>query len=69
MVDMNWDVVFEKVLMFGFVFNKGRLNCDFIFEFEEMILEFKLFYKKKKWLVKNRFRDSMKDSCLLNGYL
>uniref|UniRef100_A0A2I3LP39 Serine/threonine-protein kinase 32B n=2 Tax=Cercopithecinae TaxID=9528 RepID=A0A2I3LP39_PAPAN len=69
LADMNWDVVFEKALMPGFVPNKGRLNCDPTFELEEMILESKPLHKKKKRLAKNRSRDSTKDSCPLNGHL
>nr|XP_005554514.2 serine/threonine-protein kinase 32B isoform X3 [Macaca fascicularis] len=69
LADMNWDAVFEKALMPGFVPNKGRLNCDPTFELEEMILESKPLHKKKKRLAKNRSRDSTKDSCPLNGHL
>ncbi|XP_064219974.1 serine/threonine-protein kinase 32B isoform X4 [Aotus nancymaae] len=69
LADMNWDAVFEKALMPGFVPNKGRLNCDPTFELEEMILESKPLHKKKKRLAKNRSRDGTKDSCLLNGHL
>nr|XP_042141845.1 serine/threonine-protein kinase 32B isoform X3 [Peromyscus maniculatus bairdii] len=69
MADMNWDAVFEKALMPGFVPNKGRLNCDPTFELEEMILESKPLHKKKKRLAKHRSRDSTKDSCPLNGHL
>ncbi|ERE89829.1 serine/threonine-protein kinase 32B [Cricetulus griseus] len=69
MADMNWDAVFEKALMPGFVPNKGRLNCDPTFELEEMILESKPLHKKKKRLAKHRSRDSAKDSCPLNGHL
>uniref|UniRef100_A0A2K6LWD7 Serine/threonine kinase 32B n=2 Tax=Rhinopithecus TaxID=542827 RepID=A0A2K6LWD7_RHIBE len=69
LADMNWDAVFEKALMPGFVPNKGRLNCDPTFELEEMILESKPLHKKKKRLAKNRSRDSAKDSCPLNGHL
>lgn len=67
--DMNWDAVFDKALMPGFVPNKGRLNCDPTFELEEMILESKPLHKKKKRLAKHRSRDSTKDSCPLNGHL
>ncbi|XP_019063409.1 serine/threonine-protein kinase 32A isoform X2 [Fukomys damarensis] len=52
MNDMNWDAVFEKRLIPGFVPNKGRLNCDPTFELEEMILESKPLHKKKKRLAK-----------------
>ncbi|XP_034807796.1 serine/threonine-protein kinase 32B isoform X1 [Pan paniscus] len=69
LADMNWDAVFEKALMPGFVPNKGRLNCDPTFELEEMILESKPLHKKKKRLAKNRSRDGTKDSCPLNGHL
>ncbi|EDL37528.1 serine/threonine-protein kinase 32B [Mus musculus] len=69
LADMNWDAVFEKALMPGFVPNKGRLNCDPTFELEEMILESKPLHKKKKRLAKHRSRDSTKDSCPLNGHL
>ncbi|KAL6040128.1 hypothetical protein STEG23_000129, partial [Scotinomys teguina] len=65
MADINWDAVFEKALMPGFVPNKGRLNCDPTFELEEMILESKPLHKKKKRLAKHRSRDSTKDSCPL----
>eukprot|EP00074_Homo_sapiens_P050964 XP_005248039.1 serine/threonine-protein kinase 32B isoform X4 [Homo sapiens] len=69
LADMNWDAVFKKALMPGFVPNKGRLNCDPTFELEEMILESKPLHKKKKRLAKNRSRDGTKDSCPLNGHL
>ncbi|XP_028614080.1 serine/threonine-protein kinase 32B isoform X2 [Grammomys surdaster] len=69
LADMNWDAVFKKALMPGFVPNKGRLNCDPTFELEEMILESKPLHKKKKRLAKHRSRDSTKDSCPLNGHL
>uniref|UniRef100_A0ABK0L446 Serine/threonine kinase 32B n=1 Tax=Rattus norvegicus TaxID=10116 RepID=A0ABK0L446_RAT len=69
LADMNWDAVFNKALMPGFVPNKGRLNCDPTFELEEMILESKPLHKKKKRLAKHRSRDSTKDSCPLNGHL
>ncbi|XP_049622385.1 serine/threonine-protein kinase 32B [Suncus etruscus] len=69
LADMNWDAVFEKALMPGFVPNKGRLNCDPTFELEEMILESKPLHKKKKRLAKNRSKDSTKASCPLNGHL
>ncbi|KAM9238119.1 serine/threonine-protein kinase 32B isoform 2-T2 [Dugong dugon] len=69
LANMNWDAVFEKALMPGFVPNKGRLNCDPTFELEEMILESKPLHKKKKRLAKNRSKDSTKDSCPLNGHL
>ncbi|XP_069352105.1 serine/threonine-protein kinase 32B isoform X2 [Eulemur rufifrons] len=69
LADMNWDAVFEKTLMPGFVPNKGRLNCDPTFELEEMILESKPLHKKKKRLAKNRSKDGTKDSCPLNGHL
>ncbi|XP_023571141.1 serine/threonine-protein kinase 32A isoform X2 [Octodon degus] len=52
MNDMNWDAVFEKRLIPGFIPNKGRLNCDPTFELEEMILESKPLHKKKKRLAK-----------------
>ncbi|KAJ8780305.1 hypothetical protein J1605_011569 [Eschrichtius robustus] len=69
LADMNWDAVWEKALMPGFVPNKGRLNCDPTFELEEMILESKPLHKKKKRLAKNRSKDGTKDSCSLNGHL
>uniref|UniRef100_A0A8C8ZVX8 non-specific serine/threonine protein kinase n=1 Tax=Prolemur simus TaxID=1328070 RepID=A0A8C8ZVX8_PROSS len=69
LADVNWDAVFEKTLMPGFVPNKGRLNCDPTFELEEMILESKPLHKKKKRLAKNRSKDGTKDSCPLNGHL
>ncbi|XP_022422730.1 serine/threonine-protein kinase 32B [Monodon monoceros] len=69
LADMNWDAVWEKALMPGFVPNKGRLNCDPTFELEEMILESKPLHKKKKRLAKNRSKDGTKDSCPLNGHL
>ncbi|XP_012928513.1 serine/threonine-protein kinase 32B isoform X2 [Heterocephalus glaber] len=69
LADMNWDAVFEKALMPGFVPNKGRLNCDPTFELEEMILESKPLHKKKKRLAKHRSRDGTKDTCPLNGHL
>ncbi|XP_029419367.1 serine/threonine-protein kinase 32B isoform X2 [Nannospalax galili] len=69
LADMNWDAVFKKALMPGFVPNKGRLNCDPTFELEEMILESKPLHKKKKRLAKHRSKDSRKDSCSLNGHL
>ncbi|XP_021563500.1 serine/threonine-protein kinase 32B-like [Carlito syrichta] len=69
LADVNWDAVFAKELMPGFVPNKGRLNCDPTFELEEMILESKPLHKKKKRLAKNRSRDGTKDSCPLNGHL
>ncbi|XP_024597558.1 serine/threonine-protein kinase 32B [Neophocaena asiaeorientalis asiaeorientalis] len=69
LADVNWDAVWEKALMPGFVPNKGRLNCDPTFELEEMILESKPLHKKKKRLAKNRSKDGTKDSCPLNGHL
>ncbi|KFO25751.1 Serine/threonine-protein kinase 32B [Fukomys damarensis] len=69
LADMNWDAVFEKALMPGFVPNKGRLNCDPTFELEEMILESKPLHKKKKRLAKHRSKDGTKDTCPLNGHL
>ncbi|XP_004624633.1 serine/threonine-protein kinase 32B [Octodon degus] len=69
LTDMNWDAVFEKALLPGFVPNKGRLNCDPTFELEEMILESKPLHKKKKRLAKHRSKDSTKDTCTLNGHL
>ncbi|KAM6150333.1 serine/threonine-protein kinase 32B isoform 2-T2 [Erethizon dorsatum] len=69
LADMNWDAVFEKALMPGFVPNKGRLNCDPTFELEEMILESKPLHKKKKRLAKHRSKDGTKDICPLNGHL
>ncbi|XP_059943298.1 serine/threonine-protein kinase 32B isoform X1 [Mesoplodon densirostris] len=69
LADMNWDAVWEKALMPGFIPNKGRLNCDPTFELEEMILESKPLHKKKKRLAKNRSKDGTKESCPLNGHL
>ncbi|XP_048220173.1 serine/threonine-protein kinase 32B [Perognathus longimembris pacificus] len=69
LADMNWDAVFQKTLMPGFVPNKGRLNCDPTFELEEMILESKPLHKKKKRLAKHRSKDGTKESCPLNGHL
>nr|XP_051685678.1 serine/threonine-protein kinase 32B isoform X2 [Oryctolagus cuniculus] len=69
LADVNWDAVFEKALMPGFVPNKGRLNCDPTFELEEMILESKPLHKKKKRLAKHRSKDGTKDGCPLNGHL
>ncbi|XP_006010142.2 serine/threonine-protein kinase 32A [Latimeria chalumnae] len=60
MTDVNWDAVVEKKITPGFLPNKGRLNCDPIFELEEMILESKPLHKKKKRLAK-KVRDNKKD--------
>ncbi|KAL2083557.1 hypothetical protein ACEWY4_021330 [Coilia grayii] len=67
--DVNWDAVYEKREIAGFVPNKGRLHCDPTFELEEMILESQPLHKKKKRLAKNRSRDNSKDSQSENDYL
>ncbi|KAI5628855.1 serine/threonine-protein kinase 32B isoform X2 [Silurus asotus] len=54
LVDMNWDAVLEKGVSPGFTPNRGRLNCDPVFELEEMILESKPLHKKKKRLSKSK---------------
>ncbi|KAK3553064.1 hypothetical protein QTP86_031174, partial [Hemibagrus guttatus] len=54
LADMNWDAVLEKAVSPGFTPNRGRLNCDPVFELEEMILESKPLHKKKKRLAKSK---------------
>ncbi|XP_053505479.1 serine/threonine-protein kinase 32B-like [Ictalurus furcatus] len=54
LADMNWDAVLEKGVSPGFTPNRGRLNCDPVFELEEMILESKPLHKKKKRLAKGK---------------
>ncbi|XP_047656430.1 serine/threonine-protein kinase 32B isoform X2 [Tachysurus fulvidraco] len=54
LADTNWDAVLEKAVSPGFTPNRGRLNCDPVFELEEMILESKPLHKKKKRLAKSK---------------
>ncbi|XP_038628830.1 serine/threonine-protein kinase 32A isoform X1 [Tachyglossus aculeatus] len=72
LANMNWDAVFQKRLIPGFIPNKGQLNCDPTFELEEMILESKPLHKKKKRLAKkekNIRKDDSSQTLLLQEHL